>query len=64
MRSGNGKEQTRRILKNGIKGYEIKKMSRMKRGLSMRSSAEKSMKDRYRKKLLEKSNWYKKSRNN
>ena len=62
MSSGYGKEQTRKIIKNGIKGYERKKMSRMKRGLSLRSTAEKSMKDRYKKKLLEKSNWYKKRR--
>ena len=60
LRSGYSKEQTQRILINGIKGFENKRRSRLNQGRSLRNTAKMSIKDRYKKKLLEKSNWYKK----
>ena len=61
--SGYSKEQTRRILKNGIKGFESKRRSRLARGLPLRSTASGSSKSRYMKKLLGKTTWYKSRRN-
>ena len=60
LRSGYTREQTRKILLNGIKGFENKRRSRINKGRSLRRTAKMSMRDRHKKKLLERSNWYKK----
>ena len=56
--------QTQRILKNGIKGFKAKRRRRLRDGRSLRSTAKMSLVARHKKKLLEKSNWYKKRRSN
>ena len=56
--------QTQRILKNGIKGFKAKRRRRLRDGRSLRSTAKMSLVARHKKKLLEKSNWYKKKRSN
>ena len=53
--------QVRKILVNGVRGYENKKLRRMKDGQRMRRTAMESGSARARKKLLTKTNWYKKS---
>ena len=57
---GFDKEQTRKIVKNGIKGFEGKKRSRLSRGLPLRNTATRSSKNRFLKKLVGKTTWYKK----
>ena len=63
FRSGYSREQTRKILRNGIKGYERKRRSKLARGLPFRSTGKMSSGSRYRKKLLEKTNWYRQRKN-
>ena len=62
MRSGYTREQTRKILLHGIKGFENKRRSRISQRRSLRRTAKMSMRDRHKKKLLERSNWYKKGK--
>ena len=57
--SGFSVDQTRRIIINGIKGYESKRRRREKEGRPLRSTAAKSRSSRIRSKLLGKSNWFK-----
>ena len=59
---GYGKEQTRRIIKNGIKGFEGKRRSRIAKGLPLRNTAAGSSKNRFLKKLIGKTTWYKRKR--
>ena len=61
LRSGYSLEQTRKVLKNGIKGYENRRRSRLSKGLPLRSTGKMSRGSRYRKKLVSKTNWYRKS---
>ena len=63
LQSGYSKEQTRRILKNGIRGFENRRRSRAARGAPMRSTAKKSSRSRLVKKLLSKTSWYRKKSN-
>ena len=58
--SGYNKEQTCRILLNGIKNYETRRKSRIEKFGRMRNTSKMSKGTRSRKKLLGKSNWYKK----
>ena len=58
--SGYSREQTRRILINGIKNYETRRRSRIEKYGKMRSTAKMSKGARSRKKLLGKSNWFRK----
>ena len=58
--SGYNREQTRRIIKNGIKGFEGKRRSKIARGLPLRNTATGSSKNRFLKKLIGKTMWYKK----
>ena len=60
--SGYSKEQTRRIIKNGIKGFEGKRRSRIAKGLPLRNTAAGSSKNRFLKKLIGKTTWYKRKR--
>ena len=60
--SGYTEEQTKKILKNGIKGYIGRMRSREKLGKKLRSTAEESRKSRYLGKLLSKTGWYRKKR--
>ena len=62
LHSGYSKEQTRKILKNGIKGFEGRRRSRLEKSLPMRSTAKMSSKSRHIRKLLGKTTWYKKKR--
>ena len=57
LQSGYNKEQTRKMIMNGIKGFERK---RKMRGEQLRRTAKKSSKSRHVKKLLSKTTWYKK----
>ena len=63
LHSGYSKEQTKKILKNGFKGYEGRRKSRLARGLKLRSTAKMSSRSRLVKKLLGKTTWYRRSRN-
>ena len=63
LQSGYSKEQTRKIIKNGIKGFEGRRRSRAAKGAPMRSTAKKSSRTRLVKKLLSKTNWYRKRSN-
>ena len=58
--SGYSREQTRRILLNGIKGYEGTLKRSREHGKSLRTTAGRSRLNRYKKKLLNKTNWVKK----
>ena len=58
LHSGYSREQTRKILKNGIKGYIGRNRKRAGKGL--RSTAEESRRTRYVGKLLDKTGWYRK----
>ena len=58
LHSGYTEEQTKKILKNGIKGYIGRMRSREKLGRKLRSTAEESRKSRYLGKLLSKTGWY------
>ena len=62
MNSGFSKEQTLRIIINGIKGYEGKRKRRAALGLPLRSTAAQSRSNRYKKKLLSNANWFKKKK--
>ena len=62
LRSGYSKDQTRRIIMNGIKGYEGKRRRRAAEGRPMRSTAAKSRGRRYKEKLMGKSTWFRKRR--
>ena len=57
LQSGYKKEQTRKIVLNGIKGFENKKRSRQEKGLKLRSTAKMSSKNRHINKLLGKTTW-------
>ena len=59
IRSGYSKEQTKRILLNGIKNFEAKRKSRIKKFGSLRSTAARSRLDRRRNKLIGKTSWFK-----
>ena len=63
LQSGYAKEQTRKIVKNGIKGFESKRRSRIAKNQPVRRTAGRSLKSRHVKKLLGRSTWYKKSSN-
>ena len=63
LQSGYSREQTVRIVKNGIKGYEGKRKRRLAEGRPLRSTAALSIGSRYKKKLLAMSNWFKKRSN-
>ena len=63
LQSGYFKEQTRGILKNGIRGFENRRRSRAAKGAPMRSTAKKSSRSRLVKKLLSKTSWYRKKSN-
>ena len=60
LRSGFNWEQTKMIILNGIKSYEAKRKSRMKKTGMVHNSAKMSQGSRWRKKILSKSNWFKK----
>ena len=62
LHSGYTREQTRKILKNGIKGYLGRMRNRESRGLKLRSTAWESRRSRYMGKLLDRTGWYKKKR--
>merc|ERR1711942_472282 len=62
LNSGYSRDQTIRILVNGIKGYENKRRRRIKEGRRLRTTARESRSGRYRKKLLAKSTWFKESK--
>ena len=62
LNSGYSRDQTIRILVNGIKGYENKRRRRIKEGRRLRTTARESRSRRYRKKLLAKSTWFKGSK--
>ena len=64
LNSGYNREQTRKIILNGIKGFTRKKRSRISKGLPLRSTGKMSKGSRFRKKLLEKTNWYRKRGSN
>ena len=60
LTSGYSLEVTRKILWNGIKGYQAKVKRRKSQGMGrIHRTAEESSKDRVRRKLLGKSTWYK-----
>ena len=59
MTSGYTKEQTRRILVNGIKGYMNKVARRRRNGTRTHLTAEESSHGRIHKKLLGQTLWYK-----
>ena len=62
LRNSNfSKEQTIRIICNGIKGYEGRKKKRAASGRLLRSTASGSKQTRIKTKLLGKSTWFKKS---
>ena len=63
LNSGFRREQTRKILLNGIKGCEANKQRRAAEGRSLRSTAQGSRGSRIKKKLLGKSSWYKSRKN-
>ena len=58
--SGYGREQIKRILCNGIKGYEGKLRRCREEGRKLHRSSVDSQGARVRKKLLARSNWFKK----
>ena len=58
LHSGYSREQTRKILKNGIKGYLGRMRNREQRGLKLRSTAWESRRTRYVGKLLDRTGWY------
>ena len=60
--SGYSKEQIRRVIINGIKGFEGRNRKRRKEGRSIRSTAASSKGSRFLGKLTGKTSWYKKSR--
>ena len=60
--SGFTKEQTLKIIINGIKGYEGKRKRRAALGLPLRSTAARSRSTRYKKKLLSNANWFRKKK--
>ena len=62
LHSGFNMEQTRKILKNGIKGYIGKLKNRIRAGRKLRSTAQESLGSRNMKKLLSKTNWYRKKK--
>ena len=60
LHSRYSREQTRKILKNGIKGYIGRNRNRRRAGKGLRSTAEESRRTRYVGKLLDKTGWYRK----
>ena len=62
LNSGYEEHQVRRILVMGIKGFENKRLRHAKLGWRLRRTAEESGDMRARRKLLAKTNWYKKRR--
>ena len=59
MNSGYSREQTAKIVVNGIKGYESKRRRRIAEGRELRTTAAGSRVKRYREKLLGKTTWFK-----
>ena len=64
LNSGFKGEQLVRIITNGVKGYENKLRRCQELGMNMHRSSTDSQGARVRKKLLSKSNWFKKRRGN
>ena len=64
LASGYSREQSKKILVNGIKSYEARRKHRMKEGRSLRSTAKKSRDARYKRKLTGSSSWFKNNRKN
>ena len=65
LSSGYGREQTKKILVSGIKGYMVRKDRRSKSGIGggrLHRTAEETSKGRIMKKLLSKSSWYRSKR--
>ena len=62
--SGWSMEQTRRIITNGIKGYESMRRRCVEQGKRLHKSSEESKGARTRKKLLGKSNWFRSNKSN
>ena len=60
--SGYELEQTRRILLNGMKGYQSKAVRRKKEGGRIHRTAQESSSGRWRKKLIGKNSWFKGSK--
>ena len=59
LSSGYSLEQSRRIVVNGIKGYEGRKRRCEAQGRKLKRTAKESMDDRSKKTLLGRSNWFK-----
>ena len=59
LSSGYTLEQSRRILVNGVRGYEGRKRRCEAQGRKLKRTAKESMNDRSKKTLLGKSNWFK-----
>ena len=62
LNSGYGMDQVRKIICNGIKGYEGKRRKCIKNGWKLHRSSKDSLGARCRKKLLGKSSWFKKKK--
>ena len=62
INSGFSKEQTKRIVINGIRGFEGKRRRRAKEGRELRRTAAGSRCKRYREKLMGKTTWFKRGR--
>ena len=60
--SGFGMEQVRKIVCNGIKGYESKRRRCLKNGWKLHRTSTMSQGARMRKKLLAKSSWFRRSK--
>ena len=62
INSGYSHDQVRRILVNGIKGFEGRKVRCSKEGRNLYRTAKESMGARFKKKMLSKYSWYKGAR--
>ena len=62
--SGYNKVQRKKIIEAGLKGYQAKVEKSQRDGTDLHRSAESTIGKRYRKKLTEKSNWFRKTRKN
>ena len=60
--SGYSQEQTRSIIISGLKGYQTKLERSRKSGIKLHRSAKTTVNSRYKKKLTEKTNWFRKKR--
>ena len=61
-RSGYSKVQRRRIIEAGLKGYQAKVEKSEKTGIELHRAAKSTIAARYKKKLLDKTNWFRKER--